>query len=175
MNTKNSKFANKSNESALARNDSSHADVDVDVGVGPEAVADWMQVREDEQMQVRWLRINERNFEIITVRNKLEAELDLSTTCKLMCLSFESRCIKRVNNEFGSLLSDGTKQYASYMYIKVRLLFCDPPFTLDNTDSQQASPSISNCAPAPPPTTHAIISQAETQLFHALHYITPHT
>jgi hypothetical protein len=54
----------------------SHAttDVDVGVGVGPEAGADWMQVREDELMQVQWLRINGRNFEITTVRNRLEAE-----------------------------------------------------------------------------------------------------
>lgn len=117
MNTKKSKFANKSNESAFARNDSSRAvtDVDVDVDVEPEARADWTQVREDEQMQVRWLRINERDFEIIIVKNKLEAELNLSTTCKLMCLSFESRGLKRVNNEYGSLVSDETKQYASYI------------------------------------------------------------
>jgi len=45
MNTKNRKLANKSNENALARNGSSHAVTDVDVDVGPEARADWMQVR----------------------------------------------------------------------------------------------------------------------------------
>jgi hypothetical protein len=90
MNTKNKKLVNKSNESALARNGSSHAATDVDVDVGPEARADWMQVQEDGQMQVRWLRINGHNFEIITVRNNLEAELNPSTTCKLVCLSFES-------------------------------------------------------------------------------------